>query len=259
MKIYSASLKIGDRTISLVMNNQSIFNFLNNLYEFKLDFEQATFSINVLLEGTTVSFSVDDLVIQLIIEPYRVKYLRAIDYIIRYLIEMHLHCHGIFFLHASSYLYKNKAYVFTGKSGAGKSTILFNVRKNLRIAEDITLIHITKTTAKVLRSPFERNRQIAKLGYSYNFGALYAIIQSKQNQLLRLSPLKQLETLLYNNIIMAGFDSTFSIKIVDPANQLRDAKYNTYKLFINVIQKISVTELHFSKNFRMINITNNES
>jgi hypothetical protein len=73
---------------------------------------------------------------------------------IRLCMQFFLERHGGFFLHGACGTVRGKGVLFTGKSTAGKSTALYNLRPEAIIAEDAAALRITKGETMVYAVPF---------------------------------------------------------------------------------------------------------
>ncbi len=73
---------------------------------------------------------------------------------IRVFVQFRVERHGGLFLHAACGSVKGKGVLFTGKSTAGKSTALRNLRPDTIIAEDAVALRVFGSTTKVYAIPF---------------------------------------------------------------------------------------------------------
>ncbi len=235
--------------IALKISNKEVLYHLKSIYQFEKIKSPVNLTIEIKITSHIVVITTKNLTIQFDIRPHKNSYLQAIDHIIRYIIELQLHKIGIFFLHSSSYLYKDKTYVFTGQSGAGKTTILFNMGKKYRISEDISMIQKTKEGFMVSSNPYEKNRDISHQKMFSHLGTIYTIVQSSHNKVIEVSLIERLKVLLYNNIVIAGLDTSYNVKVNDPNKIILKAKSTALKLFLEVINNVRISQLHFIKSF----------
>lgn len=111
-----------------------------------------------------------------------------------------------FFQHASSIVHNGKAYLFLGKSGAGKTTISTLLRKRFhRFADDLVLIRKIKNTYHCFQNPlWERNWWLSKHTESYELGKVFFLRKSKQCQVTRIHDHEQILGLLVGDFTYDG-------------------------------------------------------
>lgn len=97
---------------------------------------------------------------------------------------------GMLLLHASCILKHNKAIIFTGNSGAGKSTIA--LLSGFPIVHDdlIVLKYLGNDLFKILAFPFKEN--LTKIVFEGKIETFYQIIQSNNNFVAELTKRQQL-------------------------------------------------------------------
>ena len=104
-----------------------------------------------------------------------------------------------FFQHASSIVHNGKAYLFLGKSGAGKTTISSFLRKKYhKFADDLVLIQKIDSEYRCFQNPlWERNWWLSKHTESYPLGKVFFLRKSPVCKLTKVSHSKKnLELLL---------------------------------------------------------------
>lgn len=93
-----------------------------------------------------------------------------------------------FLLHASSLAKEGRAYVFSGETGVGKSTILRLSKQYLALADDTTIIRKIKGKYLVFASPFQERTKIEAGNVKYSLRGVYFLTQGKKNYIERLTP-----------------------------------------------------------------------
>ncbi len=92
-------------------------------------------------------------------------------------------------LHASSSLINNKACIFLGDSGAGKSTSVNLLTPNFKpLADDSVIVKFEGSNFFVYQTPFiERNMFIEKYSKRYELGGLFFLKKSDQYQIKKIT------------------------------------------------------------------------
>lgn len=90
---------------------------------------------------------------------------------------------GGFILHASACLFKNKALVFVGKSGAGKSTIKDLLSSSLKPLSDDVVFIKPKKNKYYLYQPFHQIMKDKKIKYTnkkFSLGKIFFLVKSNK-------------------------------------------------------------------------------
>mgnify|MGYP005842429601 CR=1 FL=1 len=126
-------------------------------------------------------------------------------YIITEILSMLIKDTG-FFQHASSIVHNGKAYLFLGKSGAGKTTISTLLRKKFhRFADDLVLVRKIGDVYHCFQNPlWERNWWLSKHTESYELGKVFFLRKSKQCSVSGLKNNKQVLELLLGDFTYDG-------------------------------------------------------
>jgi len=108
--------------------------------------------------------------------------------IIRYILTKLLGKNGII-LHCSASVIQNKAYLFVGASGVGKSTISSLIsNRHITLTDDIGIIRKIGNKLFFFQTPFfEKNDKIVRCSTKYNLGNLYFIHQSMRTHIKKLN------------------------------------------------------------------------
>ena len=107
--------------------------------------------------------------------------------------------HATTAMHASATLYRNRALLFLGESGTGKSTHSRLWRENIPGAEllndDSPILGCRRGEIRVWRSPWS-GKESCYRNESYPVAAFVRLVQSSQNRIRRLVPVEALGALL---------------------------------------------------------------
>ncbi len=102
------------------------------------------------------------------------------EIVLRDIMQVLLSRNGGFMLHASAVSHNNKAHIFLGRSGAGKSTIvrLLGSRYNI-LADDSVIIKKEKNTYMLYQTPIiEKQERIVKSTKGYLLGHIFFLKKS---------------------------------------------------------------------------------
>jgi len=167
-----------------------------------------------------------------------VKYLDfAIDHVIYELFRIICPEHNAFLLHSSSLIYKNKAILFIGKSGSGKSTI-YNKSKKFgfeRINEDMGVV--AKKGNNYFIQDFFYGRKHLK-NKVYPISKIYYLHHSKKNHLKKMTPSESKKLMKKQVFISNKNTKRNDLLILDVCK-----KYPSYLLYFK-------KDCHFLKSIR---------
>lgn len=145
----------------------------------------------------------------------------------------------VLILHASASLIRNKAYVFLGKSGGGKSTIIKLLKeKHPALADDSVFIYQDGGKFFLTQTPFyEKEWWIKKTNKSYSLGGIFFLKKSQNFELVKEQDHKTIYSYLLKQAVW---------------NEMINKKY--LKLAINLILKYNnFYYLNFAKDADKLN------
>jgi len=153
---------------------------------------------------------------------------------LRIFLSHYLFRKGGFLLHASTVGHKNKAYIFTGPSGVGKSTVARISQDKLVLSDDLVAVKQDGKSYRVFSTPFGvQKRNIGSVHLP--IAAIYLLSHAKKTTCIKL-PLKQALAKVMSNIVLIGADS-----LDLPVDRLFDNCYN-------ILKSTPCYELAFNKN-----------
>jgi hypothetical protein len=127
-----------------------------------------------------------------------------LDSLIRILLSLLLLDQGGFLLHAATIVRNGRAFVFTGRSGAGKSTIASFAPEGCVLTDEISLVRLFNGEWHAFGTPFwgefrgiGSNRRVPLAG-------IYQLVQAKKNHAQRLEPAAALRALLPNVLFFSS-------------------------------------------------------
>jgi len=185
-------------------------NFVNNLSRYKI------ITRGKIKEGIAYYFPP---------ENYTKTLTRNIKFGLSVLIQYFLLDKQILLIHASSTIYKGKAYLFSGQSGAGKSTLISNFPKKNVLSDDITIIRKINGTFYVYSSPFDYKKFPFISQRKVPLAGIFFLQKALKTKIQALNFLEALNLLFYNtNLIYYG-------SIVNKA--LKRKKYIRFKKIVS--------------------------
>jgi hypothetical protein len=135
-----------------------------------------------------------------------------------------------FLVHASSLIKNSRAYIFPGKSGAGKTTISQITPDRRILSDDLTLIKIIDNDCIVFGTPFWGSLAVGGENISTSVTGIYFLIKDRQNYTKKITVKQALERLLPNIV--------FFVKENASARQL-------FELCYTFVNRVPAYELHF--------------
>lgn len=110
-----------------------------------------------------------------------------------------------FFLHCSSLMYENNAYIFTAKSGTGKSTHASLWRKVLKdkvtmINDDKPIVRLIDGKFYIYGTPWDGKHRISS-NVKAPIKAIYYLHQSKENKVVRCDVLSSVTKILSQTVL----------------------------------------------------------
>ena len=128
----------------------------------------------------------------------------ALDSLLRILLSVVLLPHRGFLLHAATVVRKGRAYVFTGRSGAGKSTIAALSPPGSVLTDEISLLRFSCAAWQAYGTPFWGEFRAAGANSHLPVAGIYTLVQSPEDTVERLSVKQALRALLPNVLFFAS-------------------------------------------------------
>jgi len=153
----------------------------------------------------------------------------SIDTLIRIVHSLELATAGGFLLHAASVIRNGRAYIFTGQSGAGKTTISRLAPASAALLTDeISYIRSDSGGFRAWGTPFAGELGKPGPNVSAPVAALYFLEHGPQNRIERLAPAAALRALL-KNILFFADDARLVNGIFETAHRFLE-KTEAYRL-----------------------------
>ena len=129
-----------------------------------------------------------------IVSNYQIN-IYQIQLLLREALQYLLQQHDGFIFHTSAVIVENKAYLFMGDSGAGKSTVMHTLSKKYKpLADDTLIVRKMKGRYQAFYTPFiEKVIQFKKDSQSYSIDKVFFIKKSSDN---KITPLSSIEIII---------------------------------------------------------------
>jgi hypothetical protein len=128
----------------------------------------------------------------------------ALDSLLRILLSWKLAGQNGFLLHAATVVRDGKAYVFTGRSGAGKSTVASLSPKGSVLTDEISLLRRENGEWRAYGTPFWGEFRAAGSNSSSPVQGIYRLVQAAENRVTPLRPLEMIRALLPNVLFFSS-------------------------------------------------------
>ena len=125
-----------------------------------------------------------------------VRHEYALDSLIRILLTMILLPERGFLLHAASIVRDGRAYIFMGRSGAGKSTVASLSPEGSVLTDAISLLRVVDGALQAHGTPFWGEFRAAGLNERYPVAGIYQLVQAPEDRVEALSQKEILRALL---------------------------------------------------------------
>jgi hypothetical protein len=159
------------------------------------------------LESPEFSFALDGATLHLDSTAARFQGVRheyALDSLIRILLSVMLLPRRGFLLHAATVVRDGRAYVFTGRSGAGKSTVASLSPAGSVLTDEISLLRCYGSGWHGHGTPFWGEFRAAGLNRSFPVAGIYVLVQAPENRVEPLLPREGLRAILPNILFFSS-------------------------------------------------------
>jgi hypothetical protein len=165
-------------------------------------------------------------------EFHGVRHEYALDSLLRILLTMVLLPQRGFLLHAATVVRDGRAYVFAGRSGAGKSTVASLSPSGTVLTDEISLLRFTDDCWHAYGTPFWGEFRAAGQNQHYPIAGIYSLVQAKEHRIEPMSTKEILRALLPCVLF-------FSSK--------PDANEVLLRLLLEAVRQIPCFRLHFRR------------
>ena len=182
---YAAFTNIAEQPINIALNN--VTRPESATADFGYEFEGAVlraFSSGIRFDG--------------------VKNQYALDSLLRIFLSWKLLEYQGFLLHAATVIRDGRAYIFTGRSGAGKSTVATLSPQGSVLTDEISLLRREKGVWRAYGTPFWGEFKAAGSNSSAPVAGIFRLLQAPENRVVPLRPIAILRTLLPNVLFFSA-------------------------------------------------------
>jgi hypothetical protein len=128
----------------------------------------------------------------------------ALDSLLRVFLSWKLLEHHGFLLHAATVIRDGKAYIFTGRSGAGKITVASLSPQGSVLTDEISLLRRENGIWRAYGTPFWGEFKAAGSNSSAPVAGIFRLLQAPENRVVALRPMSILRTLLPNVLFFSA-------------------------------------------------------
>jgi hypothetical protein len=133
-----------------------------------------------------------------------VKNQYALDSLLRVFLSWKLLEHQGFLLHAATVIRDGKAFIFTGRSGAGKSTVASLSPEGTVLTDEISLLRREHGVWRAYGTPFWGEFRAAGSNSSAPVAGIFRLLQAAENRVESLRPMEILRALLPNVLFFSA-------------------------------------------------------
>ncbi|MFH1613316.1 MAG: hypothetical protein ABIB46_06330 [bacterium] len=251
LMINNLVIEIGNIGIEIQCEDKVFLNLIKEKYKNFLSNKKPKYLIILLLkkkigkkiDGVKVSYLENKIIIERyglyseidlkkqIITITQIKIFQNFDAFLRIFFSLILVEKNGFLLHASSIIKDNKAFVFTGKSEAGKSTIVKLSPECTLLSEEVSLIKQVRNRFYVYGTPFFGELGICGINKKAELYKIFTLQKAKQNFIKKIKNKESIEKLM-SNILFFSNNALIS--------------KNLFNLCFKFLKKHSLQELHFT-------------
>jgi hypothetical protein len=147
-----------------------------------------------------------------------VRHQYALDSMLRIFLSWKLLAHHGFLLHAATVIRNGRAYIFAGRSGAGKSTVASLSPEGSVLTDEISLLRRENGVWRAYGTPFWGEFRAAGSNTSAPVAGIFRLLQAPENRLEILRPAAILRVLL-PNVLFFSTEAQANRQLLDILSQ----------------------------------------
>lgn len=199
--LFSLYIPVADLICELNFKNIKNFKYFKKRFYYLTS--SPTIAMRLTIEETSKEFTLfsypDN--IQCKINKSNITSLEQLYFIITAIMQHYLIMHNIILLHASSFIQKGKAYVFSAMSGSGKSTIVNSISIKNILSDDIAVIKKKDQKFYVFTSPFDNKQYHTFSSKKAILKKIFFIKQASFTKIVKKNTAETLQEILYNTLL----------------------------------------------------------
>ncbi len=222
-------------------NSIGLFNYLKENYFINKNIAGHPNTISIQKNKNGFNIKNENNHKQLTVEAPVFQSLKGISYIIRAFIASNQYdccSEQLLFLHGSAFYKNGTAFVFLGPSGQGKTTIIKEIDKNKRLADDTVIIKKERDDFFVYPSPFEK-KMINWSDKKFPLCSIYVIEQAARTRIAKIDAKSKISAIFNNTIDLFSAPDFHQPKVL-------------YRLKLELISDVIIKKLFFTKKIDFI-------
>ena len=157
---------------------------------------------------------------------------QTLDSLLRILLSVLLVCRRGLLLHAATIVRNQRSYVFTGRSGIGKSTVARLSPPGTTLTDEVSLLRLEENCCHAYGTPFWGEFRAVGRNQKAPVAGIYVLVQGLENRLEKLLPNQKLAALLSNALFFA---------------RARPERQQLLSLLLELIQRVPLYQLQFRR------------
>lgn len=142
----------------------------------------------------------------------------TLDCLLRILLTWMLLPRAGFLLHAATVVRAGRAYLFTGRSGAGKSTVASLAPEGSVLTDELSLVRREEGVWRAYGTPFWGEFRAGDSNTSAPIAGIFRLVQAEESRVTPLRPVEFLRAVI-SNVLFFSREPTDSRRLLDIVSQ----------------------------------------
>jgi hypothetical protein len=142
----------------------------------------------------------------------------TLDCLLRILLTWMLLPRTGFLLHAATVVHDGRAYIFTGRSGAGKSTVASLAPEGTVLTDELSLVRREDGIWRAYGTPFWGEFRAGDSNTSAPIAGIFRLVQAEENRVAPLRPVEFLRAMI-GNVLFFSREPADSERLLDIVSQ----------------------------------------
>lgn len=182
------------------------------------------------------------------INKEHVSSLDQIFFIITALVQYQAIKHNIIFLHASSIVKNENAYLFIAPSGSGKSTIAHSVSDKYVLSDDVAVLKKVKDKFFIFSSPFDNKKRYNTRTKEMQLHKIFFIKQASFTKFVEERSVETIREILRNNLLFLWLSRK------NKNEEERKRETALYALGLDLLSSSKIETLYFTKDLNFMSL-----